>query len=99
RDAQLVGMWPEDRLDRRRLRFVPQRGARAMGIDVVESFGAQLGILHGQTHRMGGPGPLSVGLGDVAPVGARTVAKDLGVNLCPTGLGCLVLLEDDNTRP
>ena len=90
-------MGAEHPLHRHRLGLVAERGARAMGVDVLDAVGREPGIRERQRHRSRRTTPLLVGLRDVAGVAAGPIAHQLTIDPSASATGMLELLKDHHT--
>jgi len=69
-----------------------------VGIDVIEIFGIQAGILDRLLHRSSPPSRLPARR-DVISVTAQAIAADLGIDTGASGLGVLEFFENEHAGP
>ena len=89
-------MRSEDTLHGGRLSRIAKRGARAVGVDVVDGVGVEPGVSQGHGHRSRCPQPFLVRLRDVPRVAAGPVALEFAIDAGPTPSGMLQFLEHDH---
>src|SRR5207248_11547530 len=77
-----------------RLLHVVDVGAGAVGVDVGNVGGVELGVGQGGGHAGDGPAALGVAVGGAEGVASRAVARQLGVDLRPAPPGVLQFLQD-----
>src|SRR6266550_5826282 len=94
-DRDLRRVLPEDRPDRLGLSAVAERCRGSVGVDEVNLVGRHTAPLQGLLHRSGGAGAPFDRLDHVPTIVRRTVADDLGVDLCAARLGQLQVLEEE----
>ena len=97
-NGQLPGIVSEDPLDGLGLTNITHRGARGVGIDVIDLFRAHLSVLEPHLDGPCRTGSLGIGRGHVVGVAGVAVAHDLAINAGPTLLGMLQLLEHQHRR-
>src|SRR5690606_37483785 len=85
--------------DRLGLLEVAGRRGGAVGVDVLNLIGRELGVRQRQLHRADGPGPVGGGFGDVVSVAARPEAGDLRQDLRAALLGAAERLQDQRAGP
>ena len=98
-DLEPLGVGAEDLLHGAGLGQVAERGAGAVGVDVVDGIGGELGVVEAELHGAGGAAAFLVGGGDVRAVGRHAVAEQLGVDPRPAAAGDLFGLEDQDAGP
>jgi len=76
---------------------VALRGGGAVGVDVVDLLGVDLGVLKCDSHGAGGSGSLGSGGGEVVGVGRCTVAKDFPIDAGVAFLCVIVLLQNNDS--
>ena len=67
-----------------------------MGVDIIDLFRCNAGILQCGCHRPGGPGPLFVGLRDVCGVAACATSEDFAKNRGTTFFCVFEFFEDED---
>ena len=84
---QLVGMISEHGLDGLCLGLVSQRRARAMRVDVVDTFRRNPSVIDGRSHGSSSTFPLGVRRRDMACIAGRSIPEHFGINACAACLG------------
>jgi hypothetical protein len=97
--GQAVRPLAERPLDRPSLDLVAQRGARGVGVDVVDVIGIQARVVQRLPDRTDGAPPIGVRGGDPVGVVRPAAAEELGVDLRPAPAGVLQVREDDDAGP
>src|SRR3984893_9942352 len=98
-DRDAVGGLAKDVLERQRFRHVAQLGRGPVGVDVTHVFGRDPRFGQRPLHRLGRSGAHRIRRRDVAGVGRRAVADDLGDDRSTPPPRRLELLEDQDSGP
>lgn len=96
-DGDRSGGFPEDIFDGHGFGFVAERGAGAVGVDVIDIARVELSVGEGVGHGPCSTAAMFVWGGDMAGVARPAVADDLAVDACAASFRMLKFFEDQDT--